>query len=200
MIPSVRTSLSLDDTAGPKVETGTETVSPDLDKDAGKATPNDVPPVTSPDSLANLQQTVSLLIAERTDLQNRATGLQTSLNSSKADSQLLAEGRTLIARLEEEKSALETQLEKEKGTSREVVGLEESVTRLKKELGQLRGERDKLQRESKEHTSIREQDRKRDQEKIDELAKVVDRARERESGLETEVGRLRQVSRRDHTS
>lgn len=145
--------------------------------------------VQTTDPTANLHQTVSLLIAERSDLQTQIVSLQSSLASAKADSQLLSEGRVLISRLEGEKRDLANRVEE----------LDERVKRAEEgtsELANVRREAVDLRRERDELVSARDavEGRRRGIEETErERGRELERAREREGGLEAEVGRLRQV-------
>ena len=209
--PSARTSLSLDGSARddeparesvPTERTDTPThsqtndsVVPEDDPTGASVSKLKTPSaeLQSTDSLANLQQTVSLLIAERTDLQNQVSELKTSLKSSETDGKLLSEGRTLISSLEAEKAKLQADLEAARGENEKSKGLEDQVSKLEKDLADVR-EREKEVNEKMDQMKHEEEMRSKslEQEKAD-LQRSLDRVREREGGLETEVGRLRQV-------
>ena len=146
------------------------------------------------DSLANLQQTVSLLIAERTELQSQVTGLNTALTAAKADAVLLDEGRALIARLEGEKGELEARLQELTGKADRVGGLEDDLASARQEVEQVRSERDGLEEELTEARRAADEGKKEVEEKVGELEKSLERSRERQGGLESELGRLRTVS------
>ena len=162
----------------------------------GDAKDGEVKEVESPgpDPRSTLQETVSLLIKERTDLQGQVVELQRQLGSAKGDTQLLAEGRVLITKLEEDKRELESKLEDAKGAASEVERLEGEVRKLGDESDGLRKESSRLVRSLEEGQTKAAEARRKDLEAMGELEKSVNRARERESGLEAEVARLRQVS------
>ncbi|KAK4686182.1 hypothetical protein P7C73_g3947, partial [Tremellales sp. Uapishka_1] len=194
--PSARTSLSLDESARPElgIETGEKEAAPSETAPVlnGTGDPAALPVNQSPptDSLANLQQTVSLLIAERSDLQARLAKLQAELSAAKGDSQLLEEGRGLMARLDEEKTALEerlsvaeTGMENAKEVEKEVERLKEQLDKAEREKEGLRGVVEGLEKKYREMTEGEEG-------KAGELEK----ARVREGGLEAEIGRLRRSS------
>lgn len=163
---------------------------PDGTKGSSSSRPSSASQNASSDPVVNLQRTVSLLIAERSDLQTQIASLQALLTSAKGDSQLLAEGRTLISQLEREKRDLEAGLNesneranKAAETAIELRKAETQLESLRKEREDLVGqigdvEKRRLEREEGERVRTRE----------------LERAREREGGLEAEVGRLRQVS------
>jgi len=202
-VPLVRTSLSLDDNSREALEE--KSIPNDLaNRTPGAASPRPPPPPIVPsspapssnqqspplDSSSNLRQTVSLLIAERSDLQSQITILQASLSSARGDSQLLAEGRTLIVQLEGEKRDLESRLGELDERAKKA---EEGVA----ELGTVRNEVDGLRKERDNLTRQRdgaEEGRKEKEDGERERMKELERAREREGGLEAEVGRLRHVS------
>lgn len=152
---------------------------------------------TSPlaqDPASNLQETVSLLIAERVDLQGQLAKLEASLAAAKGDSQLLVEGRTLISRLEREKVELEQQLGRATEDEKRRRSVDDDFEKMRDEFEGLRMERDRLVKEQQEAKAARKQEDHRNEERIAEVEKQLERIREREGGLEAEVGRLRQVS------
>jgi FtsZ-binding cell division protein ZapB len=71
--------------------------------------------------------------------------------------------------------------------------LEGQVEGLRKDVEDLRKERDELERIGEEKEEDRRKEVEELKEKADELEKGLSRAREREGGLEAEVGRLRSV-------
>jgi len=142
---------------------------------------------------AKLQETISNLLAERSDLQDQISKLQRSLQSAEAESKLLEEGRALITKLEGEKSDLETKLTGLEERATKADTLQGQVEELEKKLDVLRNERDELKRAAEEIEESREKELGEVKEKADELEKSLSRAREREGGLEAEVGRLRSV-------
>jgi DNA repair exonuclease SbcCD ATPase subunit len=146
------------------------------------------------DSTARLQETISLLIAERSDLQEQLAKLKTSLSAAEADSKLLAEGRDLITKLEAEKTDLESRLSQAEGESRRAAELDTKVSELERSVQDLRYERDKTKKEAEEGEEERRKQVEEGKERVEELEKGLSRAREREGGLEAEVGRLRSVS------
>lgn len=164
------------------------------DNEASESKPSEPAPVSAHnDSLGNLQETISLLMAERSDLQSQITGLKESLEAAKGDSKLLEEGRALISTLEQEKRSLEDRLEAEAKKSERVVELQGTSWRLEEELVALRKEH--IEAKSRSESELAESKRKEEefQSKVTEAEKALERAREREGGLEAEIGRLRQV-------
>jgi len=164
--------------------------SPKVPSTDGIASPRPVLPASnSTDSIGNLQQTVSLLIAERADLQSQIACLQASLASAKGDSQLLAEGRVLISQLEGEKRDLLSRADELDERARKAEEESGELGNLRKEVEGLRKDRDGLIKER----GLDEERRKEREQGEKERLKELERAREREGGLEAEVGRLRQV-------
>jgi len=161
--------------------------------------PSPIPPapaslVVDSATITNLQETVSLLIAERTDLQNQVAALTTSLNAAKAESGLLAEGRALISKLEADKADLEARLEETSRRAERVGGLEKDVADLQAQAEKKRSENERLEGEVDRLQAENEEAGKKLQEKVEELDKGLERSRQREGGLEAELGRLRSVS------
>lgn len=146
-------------------------------------------------STSRLQETISLLIAERSDLQEQLAKLKASLSAAEADSKLLAEGRDLITKLEGEKTDLESRLAKADEKSRLADELGAKVGSLEGDVKGLTEERDRLKDEAEEVEERRRKEGEGEKERTDELEKSLSRAREREGGLEAEIGRLRSVSR-----
>ena len=147
-------------------------------------------PPAATDSIGNLQQTVSLLIAERADLQAQISSLKGASISARRDSQLLDEGRGLITRLEGEKAALEARLTEAEERVGAAKGLQVELEKAEKEAREVKRERDEMVR-AREGVEAGMRER---EEKEGEKMRELERARERESGLEAEVGRLRLVS------
>jgi SMC interacting uncharacterized protein involved in chromosome segregation len=146
------------------------------------------------DSIPDLQQTVSLLTADRTNLQNEVKNLQAQLNTNIGSSQLLQEGRTVIAKLEAEKLAARQRIDElEEGLARRTDSERELQARKQEHEGLTR-ERNLLQREKEQVEISLSDETERIRGEMEELRKGLERAREREGGLEAEVGRLRTVS------
>ncbi|WRT68837.1 uncharacterized protein IL334_005818 [Kwoniella shivajii] len=181
-----------------KQQSSPEVAVPPSPKPVGTSPP--LPAEAPSDNTSKLQETVSLLIFERSDLQNQIADLQSQLSTAKGDSQLLVEGRTLISRLEQDKVELETKLgesEKEAGKSAE---LEREAERIRKDLDNVESERDVLQSDKERLERELRDVSEKEKERIAELEKALERERTRESGLETEIGRLRQSNTELSTS
>lgn len=163
---------------------------------ATPAAPAPTSPVVDSATIINLQETVSLLIAERTDLQSQLAAVTASLHAAKADSGLLAEGRALIGTLEGEKADLETRLDEASRRADRVEGLEKELGEAQKQAESAGAENERLDGEVKRLQKENEEAGKKLQEKVEELEKGLERSREREGGLEAELRRLRSVSRR----
>ncbi|KAK8843491.1 hypothetical protein IAR55_007151 [Kwoniella newhampshirensis] len=146
----------------------------------------------SAESNATLQETVSLLIAERSDLQTQLADVKAQLATAKGDSQLLAEGRILIAQLEEDKKSLEARSVKAEEEAAKVTEMEGEASKISEELQDLRKERDELRFEKEKLGDQVRAAIESEKEKIEELETALERSRGREGGLEAEVGRLRQ--------
>jgi chromosome segregation ATPase len=146
--------------------------------------------------MTNLQQTITELLSERSDLQAHITSLQSSLDATKAELKLLDEGKALAASLEQTNKALESQLENAK----------EEISRLaavEKQLENAQGRLDHLTLAKQTAEDSVNQVRLETageiaslKDSIGVIEKQLERARGREGGLEAEVGRLKQVSGR----
>jgi DNA repair exonuclease SbcCD ATPase subunit len=218
---SPRPSLSLSNedrkgAASPVVEASQEPVNGSTAADAnGKESHNDAEPVAelqpstskeqtgasvegsrrSSNSLANLQETVSNLLAERTDLQAEITRLKAVETSAKSDASLLDEGRTLIARLEEEKKALEDKVDAADVAAKKTAETEAALEKVRGELETAKRETDVALAAQEALEDKLEEHKGKEGERVAELEKVLEREREREGSLEAEIGRLKQVSR-----
>ncbi|ORY29119.1 hypothetical protein BCR39DRAFT_598805 [Naematelia encephala] len=185
-VPSARTSLSLDESAREEVE---RVVTPTQEKDEKEKV---VKEKEKNDSAVKLQETISLLIQERADLQSRIAGLEGELNKAKAQSQLLEEGRALIGKLEEEKRELEEKLTKAEMDGTRVKKLEENIEKVHEERDNMLFERDLLIKERDDAEAGRIACEEGVAGRVGDVEKQLERARERESGLEAEIARLRQ--------
>lgn len=147
----------------------------------------------SNESLANLQETVSLLLNERSEFQSQLSSLRSELEKAQGDSKLLEQGRELIKNLEEEKRSLEFQLNEVQEKAAGIEGLESEVKSAGSELDRIKKAKESLQEEKERLESELVAQRDAEKERVGELEKAIERSREREGGLEAEIGRLRQV-------
>lgn len=147
----------------------------------------------SSESLANLQETVSLLLNERSEFQSQLSSLRSELEKAQGDSKLLEQGRELIKNLEEEKRSLEFQLNEAQAKAARIEGLESEVKSAGSELEGVKKAKESLQEEKERLESELVAQRDAEKERVGELEKAIERSREREGGLEAEIGRLRQV-------
>lgn len=196
---SPRPSLSLGDEERPSISL-TDRVNEKLngagateEKEANEERP--APPVktASSDSVTNLQESITNLLAERADLQKDVADLTAQLGSARSDQQLLAEAREVTARLEGEKCEMEERLNaageeaaKGKETATALEAARRELEGAKKETEDARSAREALEAELEEREG-------KEGERVAELEKTLERARQREGALETEVGRLKQV-------
>lgn len=148
---------------------------------------------TSNDSLANLQETVSLLLNERSELQSQLSSLRSEFETAQGDTKLLEQGRELIKDLEEEKRSLEFQLNEAQDKAARIEGLERQVKSTENELEGVKKTKEYLQEEKERLESELVVQRDAEKERVVELEKAIERSREREGGLEAEIRRLRQV-------
>lgn len=136
---------------------------------------------------AGLHQTISTLTAERNDLQIKLAALESSSTELAASKKQLGDAQTIIAHLEGEKGELETRVSG-------LLGEAESAKTLRDDLERAQAAQKDAElkaKEAEEKSSRMESEAKA---KTADLEKGLERAREREGGLEAEIGRLRQVS------
>jgi chromosome segregation ATPase len=150
------------------------------------------------EAISTLQQTVSLLISERTELQAKLAESVSQLDSSRGNARLLDEGRSFASKLEFEKGALERKITDLEAAVKDMEGLRTDLSSSHDEVERLTQDLITVQRERDESQASQAELKERAEEKTAELETNLGRARERESGLEAELGRLRQVSRPRH--
>lgn len=146
------------------------------------------------DSITNLQQTVTLLNAERKDLQTTIESLKEELTSAKADSKLLVEARAVTARLEEEKRQLAAEVEAGEKRADEAAEAQDLLEKTRSELEASKKETEEAIVAKEGLEAEKEELEGKEGDRVKELEKNLERAREREGVLEAEVGRLKQVS------
>jgi chromosome segregation ATPase len=144
--------------------------------------------------LSTQQATISLLIAERADLQSQLAARDTDLSTAKASSKLVEEGQAIIARLEGEKTDLDERVKRLEEEAKQNQGLEGDLTQAKKDIEDLRTGRDELEANAKKVEAKLQEEKDRNAEAVAGLERNLERARDKEGGLEKELGRLRHVS------
>lgn len=190
-------SIALKDT---KAEDGDKNQTNGASDDKALSTPDKESPVPpelkrqDSESIANLQQTVSLLIAERTDLQTEVAGLKKDLASAQSDAQLLAEARDVTSRLVEEKKELEGKVAEGEAKGKEAAETKTLLDKVRQELGAAKKEVEEAVAAKEAAEDEKEELKGKEGERVAELTKNLERAQAREGVLEAEVGRLKQVS------
>jgi chromosome segregation ATPase len=166
------------------------------DKDAAKEDSKEPAPELKrqdSDSVTNLQQTVSLLIAERTDLQTGVASLKKDLSSAKADAALLSEARDVTSRLEEEKKQLEGKVSEGEKKAKAAAEIKSLLEKVRGELAAAKKETEEAVAAKEAAEDETEELKGKEGERVAELEKNLERAQAHEGVLEAEIGRLKQV-------
>jgi hypothetical protein len=148
----------------------------------------------SPLTTVHLQETISVLRTERTELAQRIASLEGELAIQKRNGSLLTEGQALIKGLEEDKDRLQSRVQELEGEAEEMSRLRAEVKAAKATIGEGEKERARLENDLKNAKEEQGKTAEETKRQIAEAHKESERGREREAVLEQEVARLRTVS------
>ncbi|WVO18222.1 hypothetical protein L204_105929 [Cryptococcus depauperatus] len=142
---------------------------------------------------SKLQEAVSLLLSERSDLQSQLLSVRLELKNALASRSLLEEGRKIMEKLENDKKNLIGRLQGAEKKAGKIPDLEADILKSKSQISILESDKESLiqEKESLQGALDKAQDSKKEQ--FGELEKSLERSREREASLEVEIGRLKQA-------